>query len=57
MLENLLTILMFGIFLMAAFRMGYMAGKAHETLIVNKQLPDPVPMGEDYIDEEWAEEE
>jgi hypothetical protein len=57
MIENLITLFLFGVFILVAFRMGYMAGQAKETLIKVKELPEPVAMSDDYIDEEWAEED
>jgi len=53
--ELLILVPVFGVFVLLAFRMGYNAGKAKETLVKVENIPEPVEI-EDYIDEEFAKE-
>ena len=56
--ELIILIPVFGAFILLAFRMGYQAGKAKETLVKMENMPEPVEIQEfDFIDEEMAKED
>jgi len=51
--QALIMVLLFGVFMLASFVIGYRAGRKEERLIVTNDLPDPVNL---QIDDEEIDE-